>query len=125
MKALGKRIHDKREECKFTQSQLAEKIGVSRQTIYKWENGSVKHIDREYIASLANVLNCTPDWLMGMDGTDVILTYQAEGREPVQLRVNGKPIIGEVSLRAKLYDAALKVRPENLQIAIGLLQSLA
>lgn len=125
MKALGKRIHDKREECKLTQSQLAKKLGVSRQTIYKWENGAVKHIDRPYIATLADIFHCTPEWLMGMDGADVMLTYQAEGREPVQLRVNGTPIIGEISLRAKLYNAALKVRPENLQIAIELLQSLA
>ena len=126
MKTLGKRIRDKRIECKLTQSQLAEKLGVTRQTIYKWETGTVKHIiDRPYIDSMAKIFQCSPDWLMNMEGTNVTLTYEAEGREPVKLRVKGEPIIGETSLRTKLYNAAINVRPENLETAIKLLETLA
>lgn len=125
MKTLGKHIRDKRIECKLTQSQLAEKLGVSRQTIYKWENGDVKHIiDRPYIDSMAKIFNCSADWLLGVDGTEVYVTYEADGREPVKLRVKGKPIIGEESLRAKLYNLAVDVKPENLETAIKLLQTL-
>ena len=63
-------------------------------------------------------------WLMNMEGTNVTLTYEAEGREPVKLRVRGNPIIGETSLRAKLYNLAVDVKPENLETAIKLLQTL-
>ena len=125
MKTVGKRIRDKREELGLTQTQLAEKLGVTRQTIYKWENGMVKHIDRPYFSDMATLFGCSAKWLMNMEDTDVFLTYEAEGREPVKVRVKGDPIIGETSLRTKLYNAALKVRPENIETAIKVLESMS
>ena len=126
MKEMGKRIRDKREECKLTQEELANMIGVSRQTIYKWENGMTKHIDRPYVSNMASIFKCSAQWLIiGSEGDDVYLTYKADGKEPVNLRVKGDPIIGESSLRAKLYNAAIKVRPENLETAIKLLETLS
>ena len=124
MKMLGKRIHDKREECKLTQAQLAKKLGVSRQTICKWEAGGVKHFDRAYIPKMSEIFHCSPEWLMNVDNAEVFVTYEAEGREPVRLRVSGDPIIGETSLRVKLYNAAMNVKPENLETAIKLLESM-
>lgn len=38
MMSLGNRIMNYRKELKLTQESLADAIGVSRQTIYKWEN---------------------------------------------------------------------------------------
>ena len=127
MKALGKRIHDKREECRLTMEELGEKIGVSRQAICKWEKGEVKRIDREHIDKLAKALNVTPAWLMGFNENedDITVTYESPGRETVALRVNNTPVIGTASLRAELYRAALDVRPENCEVAIRLLKSLA
>lgn len=37
---LGKKMHQLRKMSGLTQEQLAEKLGVSRQTISKWESGS-------------------------------------------------------------------------------------
>lgn len=37
---LGKKMHQLRKMSSLTQEQLAEKLGVSRQTISKWESGS-------------------------------------------------------------------------------------
>lgn len=37
--AVGKYISQKRKEKNLTQTQLAEKLGVSNKTISKWENG--------------------------------------------------------------------------------------
>ncbi|MDO4673010.1 MAG: helix-turn-helix transcriptional regulator [Porphyromonadaceae bacterium] len=39
-KSLGEVLKQHREECKMTQEFVAEAIGVSRQTVSKWENGT-------------------------------------------------------------------------------------
>ena len=39
-KSLGEVIKQYREECKMTQEFVAEAIGVSRQAVSKWENGT-------------------------------------------------------------------------------------
>ena len=127
MKAMGKRIRDKREECRLTMEELGEKVGVSRQAICKWEKGDVKRIDREHIDCLARIFHCSPAWLMGFNENedDVTLTYESPGRETVSLRANSTPIIGMASKRAELYNAAIKVKPENIDVAIDLLKTLS
>ena len=39
-KSLGEVLKQHREECKMTQEFVAESIGVSRQAVSKWENGT-------------------------------------------------------------------------------------
>jgi transcriptional regulator with XRE-family HTH domain len=122
---MGQRIHAKREENGLSREELAERLGVSRQTIYQWEAGKVKNIDRDYISRMAKMWNCDPDWLMHMEGNEkVIATYEAPGREPVQVVINNEPIMGPASLRAQLYKVAVNVKPENLEAAIEILKSL-
>jgi DNA-binding XRE family transcriptional regulator len=124
MRRMGMRIQQKREELGLTQEELGKKLGVSRQTIYKWESGSVQHFDRSYVQKMADLFHCSPAWLMNMESTNAVVTYEAKGREPVTLSVDESPIIGEVGKRAALYKAALDVPTENIPVAIELLKSL-
>lgn len=123
-KIMGQRIHEKREAAGLSVEELADKIGVSRQTVYKWEKGIVKNIDRDYIGKMATLFRCDPEWLMHMENKKVTVTYSADGREPVSAIVSKEPIIGSESKRAQLYKVALEVKPENLQTAIEILKSL-
>lgn len=123
-KVMGQRIHEKREAAGLSVEELADKIGVSRQTVYKWEKGIVKNIDRDYIGKMAALFRCDPEWLMHMENSKVTVTYSADGREPVSAIVSKEPIIGPASKRAQLYKVALEVKPENLQTAIDILKSL-
>ena len=123
-KIMGQRIHEKREAAGLSVEELAEKIGVSRQTVYKWEKGIVKNIDRDYIGKMAGLFKCEPEWLMHMENSRVTVTYSAEGREPVEAIVTKEPIMGVSNKRAQLYKVALEVKPENLQTAIDILKSL-
>lgn len=126
MKMLGKKIHDKRREKDMSMEELGAKLGVSRQTICKWENGKVNHIDRDHIAKMAQIFNVSPSWLMGFEPSDAVtVTYEAPGREPVKAIANQTPIMGVASLRAQLYQAAVSVKAENLQTAIDVLKSLS
>lgn len=125
-KVMGQRIHDKREEIHMSVEELAEKLNVTRQSVYRWEQGKVKNIDRDYIAKMAGLFHVEPEWLMHMeDAPKVTATYSAPGKEPIAVTVNKEPIMGAASLRAKLYQAALDVKPENLTVAIELLKSLS
>lgn len=123
-KIMGQRIREKREAAGLSVEELADKIGVSRQTVYKWEKGIVKNIDRDYIGKMAALFRCDPEWLMHMENSKVTVTYSADGREPVSAIVSKEPIIGPTSKRAQLYKVALEVKPENLQTAIDILKSL-
>ena len=56
--AIGKYIYQKRKAKNLTQTQLAEKLGVSNKTISKWENGKCMP-DYSIIENLCNTLGIT------------------------------------------------------------------
>ncbi len=64
---IGQRIKQIRKANKITQDDLAEKIGTTKQTIYKYENGIITNIPSTKIELIAKTLNVTPDYLMGWD----------------------------------------------------------
>ena len=123
---MGQRIRERREALGLSVEELADKLGVARQTVYKWEKGQVKNIDREYIGRMASLFHVEPDWLMHMENApEVSIVYSVPGREPVEAVVKkSEPIIGPSSKRAELYRVALDIKPENLDIAIDILKSL-
>lgn len=125
MKTMGERIRMKRLECGLTQEQLAQKLNVRRQVVYKLENGKLKTIDRSRIDQLAGIFQCSEQWLLGLENTKVKVTYHARGRESVTAYVDSKPIIGKAALKQELYRAAMTVHPDNYEIAIELLKSLS
>ena len=124
MKEMGKRIHDMRTECGLTMEQLGEKLGVGKSAINKWEKGEVEYIKRSYIAQMASIFHCSPAWLMGFEDGEVTLEYTSPGKEPVKALVDQDPIIGESALRAKVLQAAAKIRTENLHAALDVLEAL-
>ncbi len=64
---IGQRIKRIRLEKHLTQDELALQIDTTKQTIYKYENGIVTNIPASKIEAIANVLNTTPEYLMGWD----------------------------------------------------------
>ncbi|MDI9423588.1 MAG: helix-turn-helix transcriptional regulator [Spirochaetota bacterium] len=52
---IGARIREKRKERKLNQEQLAELVGVVRQTVSSWENGNFEP-DRKNLAKIALAL---------------------------------------------------------------------
>lgn len=71
---LGQRIKKTREEQGISQTELAQKTCLSKQTIYKYENSIVTNIPSDKIESIAKVLNVTPAYLMGWEDISVINT---------------------------------------------------
>lgn len=64
---LGSRIRNLRTKKGLSMDDLAKVINSSRQTIYKYENGIVTEIPPSKLQSIANLLGCSPAYLMGWD----------------------------------------------------------
>jgi transcriptional regulator with XRE-family HTH domain len=59
---FAKKLKERRELFGFTQVELAEKIGSNKGTIQNYESGSLPKGD--YVITLAEVLECSLDWLL-------------------------------------------------------------
>jgi transcriptional regulator with XRE-family HTH domain len=59
---IGKRIHDRREAKKISQSQLAKLVGITPATIWNWETRGT-HPRPETLAKVAAVLEVSEDFL--------------------------------------------------------------
>jgi transcriptional regulator with XRE-family HTH domain len=64
---LKDRLKSRRNELRLTLEELAAAIGVTRQTVQKYESGVIPNIPSDKIELLATTLETTPAYLMGWD----------------------------------------------------------
>ncbi len=64
---MAERIKERRILMGFTQEELGEKLGLQKSAIAKYENGRVENMKRSVIANMANILKCSPSYLMGWE----------------------------------------------------------
>lgn len=69
---MGSRIYELRKKNNLSQENLAEKIGVARQTISKWELGETSP-DIKQAKQLAQIFNVSLDELTGNDVREVLI----------------------------------------------------
>ena len=62
---MAQRIKDLRISQNLTLEQVANEVGVGKNTVRKWETGMIANMRRDKIASLAKALHTTPAYLMG------------------------------------------------------------
>lgn len=62
---LSKKLRQLRKEYKMTQTELAEKFGVSQQALAKWEAGRALP-ETETISRIAGFFSITTDYLLGL-----------------------------------------------------------
>lgn len=67
---IGDRIRKLREDAGISQTSLAKKAGISKQTLYKYEMNIVTNIPLTKIGLLAELLEVTPAYLTGWQYTD-------------------------------------------------------
>lgn len=63
----GQRIRQLRREKRYTMEYLAQMLGTTKQSIYKYENDILRNIPADKLRQLALLLGCTPAWLQGFD----------------------------------------------------------
>ena len=94
---LSNKLKSLRRERKMTLDDLAKKLGTSRQTIHRYENGTISNIPPEKVELLAEALNTTPQYLMGWENT-----YSGiENIIPISTRAI--PMLGEIACGEPIY----------------------
>ena len=63
---LGQRTAQKRKELGLSQEALGERLGVSRQSIYKWESGTALP-EIEKLIALSKLFGVSVGWLLGVE----------------------------------------------------------
>lgn len=63
---LGERIKELRIAHKMSQVQLADRLGVSKQSISNWENGNIMP-SIEMLLKIADLFSVTTDYLLGLE----------------------------------------------------------
>lgn len=65
--SVGSRIKEARESKGMSQVSLADKISVSKQTLYKYENDIITNVPSDKIEAISKALNVSPQYIMGWD----------------------------------------------------------
>ena len=88
----GERIRSRREALGITQTELADALSTTKQSIYKYENGIISNIPSDKIEAMAEVLHTTPAYLMGWEDEEV-LPANVSRIEPMQKI----PLVGQIA----------------------------
>ena len=94
----GERINARRKETGVPVEKIAEALGVSIATVYRYENGEIEKLPGNTLEPLARILDTTPAALMGW----------TENQEPkisniFQIETKKFPLLGEVSCGQPIY----------------------
>lgn len=88
--SIGKRIKERRKELGFNADYIAEKLGVSRSTVFRYEKGDIEKLPTEILERLAVILKTSPGYLMGWEennGEELLNYFQQlnESRQEIVL----------------------------------------
>jgi AbrB family looped-hinge helix DNA binding protein len=112
---IAQNIQTTRLALGFSQEQLAEAVGVSRQTVAKWEAGETSP-DLEHAAALADALGTTLDGLVSFDGGELNLAAPPRGKHlfgNVKVGERGQVVIPKEA--REVFD----IRPGDKLVVLG------
>lgn len=109
---LKDRIAIARKRARITQSQLAKRVGISRQAILQWEKGDTKSIDGANAARAAHAMNVDPLWLT-----------TGEGKQPIG--VEEEPRDYEAKIPPEVVRAWPLLDKSTRQYVTGIILALA
>lgn len=67
MSITGKRMQERRKQLGINADVLAEHLGVSRSTIFRYENGDIEKIPANLLSDIAKLLHTSEGFLMGWE----------------------------------------------------------
>lgn len=118
---IGRNIYHARKLSGMTLEELSKHIGISRQTLSRYENGIIGNIPSDRIEKIAIALNVSPAQLMGweeMSGNpeEEYYTDPAVNEYAEQLRTNPKMRL--------LFDATKDMSKEDIDYVLDLVNRL-
>lgn len=98
MKDMGSLIKELRVKNNLTQDELADKLGVQKSAVSKWERGAVQNIKKDLIEEIAKIFNIRPSYLMGWDSS----TIEENNIQSLIIKEYGEDSIKALSLYTQL-----------------------
>lgn len=93
----GERMKQRRKEIGLSAEKVAERLGVSPATIYRYEKGDIEKVPVDIFAELAKILQTTPAYLMGWEEkTEPKKPTIPPGFEPMP-KMKKIPLIGSIA----------------------------
>ncbi len=115
MNSLGFKIGEKRKSLGMTQIEFAEKMHVTRQTVSRWEAGTVMP-DIDKIGEIADILGVSCDYLLRDGATETETTetdtVQSKGIGKLLKSMTGKTVrltFFEDEMDIDLYDTPCRI----------------
>lgn len=105
----GERIRERRKELGITADSLADSIGVSRSTMFRYENGYIEKMPINNLVPIANALCTTVSYLMGWVDEKTPTPSSEGGLDGIDLQI---------------ADIILRLSPEKKREAFRYLQYL-
>ena len=96
----GQRMKDRRKAIGLSAERVAELLGVSPATIYRYENGDIEKVPGDRLGPIAHALQTTPAYLMGWE-SDTGASTLPENILPMPQMVR-KPLIGSIACGAPI-----------------------
>lgn len=103
----------------LTQEDVAEYLGITPQSVSKWERGE-SYPDITFLPALANIFETSVDLLIGMDTIRAEETRNNIHKNAVEYQKNG-----DYDMAEKTYRDALLIYPNNPGMMLGLASALA
>lgn len=105
---IGERIKSRRQDLGLSAEVLAEKLGISPATMYRYENGEIEKFPVRVLEALSEILHTTPSYLMGWEDGAPLSMKRDELFEKRRL----------------LFSLSEKATPEQLDAVIRLFDSI-
>ena len=116
---IGQRIAQKRKELGLSQEDLGERLGVSRQAIYKWESDQTLP-EVEKLVRLSKLFFVTVGWLLGAEedtsSLDTIMKAPDDSRELTPRQIQMVEDIAERYIAAMPHPEVVQVDPVPLEL---------
>lgn len=97
---MNRRIRERRLALNLTQEDLAHRLGMQKSAIAKYESGRVENIKRSVVAKMAEILECSPAYLMGWDDGD---TQIPSFSNILPIQTKQIPLLGEIACGEPIF----------------------
>lgn len=104
----GERIKARRIQLNMTADELADIIGVSRSTMFRYEKGAIEKIPYLRLMDIAKALRTTWGDLMGLESNTALPITGESGKEAASIIENLSPAKQEEALNYLRYLANIE-----------------
>lgn len=104
--SVGSRIKKRRKMLGMSAEDIAQIIGVSAATVYRYESGDIENMRTDKLVPIANALHTTPAYLMGwIDDADASSDQSAGLPVPDAIPVSRRsvPLLGSIACGEPIF----------------------